>query len=206
MTALAGSEEKYAAMPYSDVVKGLNEVTQRASTRTRRQDERFGKWGTQVTNCTPTEGNHWVLTSVKYSDPPQAILWEPWKDNRYSKKLLVALQEVCGKKNVKVYYTAQQSDGWSCGYISAWWKLLMVSHGANFDDGRPIRGVPEQPPVGWAQLVWLMLELRDQGLKNTRASALNVGLYPYYTEAMNDHTVDFVGKTRAYLLKQLIQK
>jgi hypothetical protein len=51
-----------------------------------------------------------------------------------------------------------------------------------------------------------MLELRDQGLKNTRASALNVGLYPYYTEAMNDHTVDFVGKTRDYLLKQLIQK
>jgi hypothetical protein len=82
----------------------------------------------------------------------------------------------------------------------------MVHHRRNFDDGRPIDGVPEQPPVGLSQLVWLMLELRDRQVKNTRASALNVGLYPFYNAAMNDYTFDFVEKTKEYLLEQLNKK
>jgi hypothetical protein len=85
--------------------------------------------GNQVTNCSKARaaftgcsrgGIHWVLRSVKYSVPPQAILWEPVKNRSFSKRAVAALQEVCRKKDVKMYYTGQQSDGWSCGYISVW--------------------------------------------------------------------------------------
>lgn len=214
MAAMAGKEEKFSAQTYSDVVKGLKEVTERKDKRTRNQgvgvsDRRFGKWVTHVTNCSAKPGGiHWVLTSVKYSDLPEAIMWDPLKDSKISKPVLLALQEVCGNDNVKKYYTGQQkkSDGWSCGYISVWWKLLMVHHGNNHTDGRPIDAVPEKPPVGWDELVWLMLELRDSTSKNTKASAMNQGLYPFYNAAMNDHTFDFVERTRDYLLQKLKEK
>jgi hypothetical protein len=128
------------------------------------------------------------------------------KQGGCSAEVLASLKKVCGKENVKTYYTNQQSDGWSCGYICTWWKLLMVHHGKNFDDRRPIDAVPDQPPVGWDQLVWLMLELRDLGIADSRSSALNAGLYPYYIEAMNEHTIDFVEKTSDYLLEKLNKK
>ena len=51
-----------------------------------------------------------------------------------------------------------------------------------------------------------MLELRDLGVADSRSSALNAGLYTYYIESMNDHTIDFVEKTSDYLLEKLNKK
>lgn len=205
---MLGREERFAATAYDTLVEGLEEVTKpkgNRSQRAGRRDSRWGKWTTQITNCgsSVSSGIHWVLTSVKFSQPPEAILWEPLSNQQLSRSVVKALIGVCGKANVTIYNTKQQSDGWSCGYLSMWWKLQMFFHGQNFEDNRPFDATPDLPPVGWVHLIWLLLEARDAQNKCTRASAMNIAIAPILIEAMNDHNYDFVGSAMDCILSTL---
>jgi hypothetical protein len=195
--ALLGRDQRFPANAYDKIVEGLVDAT-----KSRRPDSRVGQWVTQVANCQDhtLSGNHWVLVSVKFVVPPEAILWEPMSNTSCSDPVIKALKGVCGPGNVKVLITGQETDGWSCGYISIWWNLLMFFHGELYPDKRPITAIPEAPPEGWSELVWLLLELRDKSKKSTRINAVHTGLSPYLLQAMNDHTFDFVAESTKHLL------
>ena len=119
------------------------------------------------------------------------------------KQSSVLLKRSVAKKNVKMYLTKQQKDGWRCGYISVWWKVFMSYHGKNYEDRRPIEGIPDKPPAGWEELVWMLLAFRDSSHASRKASVLNLALSHYVIRAMNDHDFNFVSEAKKYLLEQL---
>ena len=195
MTAMFGDDTVRPPLAYDHVARRMGVVVQRvkdlmakgkqAQADEVKRDFGWGKWTTQVTNCGASggKGTHWVLTSTYQSANPEAIIWEPLDSPVYAADAKNALEGVCGPEKVASHIMAQQHDGWSCGYIAAWWALhqhLMHADAAVMD-------TPPEPPTGWLEIVWLICLAQKKGLK-----ASGLGLRPIMDRAWDGINVDFV--------------
>ena len=189
MSAMLGDVGYYAPTAYDNIAGSLASAVAKKSTRRGKGTKpsgRWEKWTTQVTNCgvASSSGYHWTLTSTKFSTPPEAIVWEPLSERTRSTQIVAAFEKTCGKGNVPHHLMSHQSDGWSCGYIVAWW--VLHQHAVITDGGECLEN-PPKPPIGWTAAVWLMLEARDAG-----CSAFGLGLTPLLRRAWEGQDCDFI--------------
>jgi hypothetical protein len=117
----------------------------------------------------------------------------------HSRHIVEALKEVCGEDNVELRVTRQQTDGWSCGYISSWWNLRLELGQRYAGVSEPMEE-PAAPPAGWDNIIWLLLEARD--LQPTNEGALDLQVAPLYHRAQNE-SFDFVNETVQHLRTQI---
>ena len=191
MTALLGTTAVYAPTSYDVQARSLQQKVEHMAQldgeraiRAARRSARWGQWTTQVTNCgrAGTKGFHWVLSSTFFGERPLARLWEPLSSDDLSFDVFDAFRKVCGPVGVNQYIMKQQSDGYSCGYITVWWALYQ--HSIIKSGGQPMES-PPPPPAGWEKIVWIMLEAGQAGI-----GALDVHVYPFLTRLWNDYTYD----------------
>ena len=86
------------------------------------------------------------MTSTKFDTKPMAMVWEPLSQPGLSKKVVEALEEICGEGDVAHHVMSHQHDGWSCGYIAGWWSLYQHTI---IESGGACMERPPKPPVGW---------------------------------------------------------
>ena len=169
MSAMLGHNVVFAATSSEKIIDDLSSrLATVATVKDLTEEEKkikfkefhWKQWYTQITNTGKATGggDHWILTSVFFSDKPQIRLWEPLKSAfNGTKRAVRSFRKITD--DVVLHITKCQKDGWSCGYITVWW--AMYNQALN-SDGAHSMDEPDCPPhEGWSSIVWLLLEARD---------------------------------------------
>jgi hypothetical protein len=149
----------------------------------------WNKWKAQIINCgsSRTTGNHWILSMVKYSAEPVVLLWDPLNFDSVNKEIVPYLKKEIPAADISpVVLTGQQTDHWSCGYISCFWfliahKLALSGRGSAFVK-------PDAPPAGWSKLIWSLLQVKDLQRKHG-VDPMDIGAHEWLCQGWNDGTL-----------------
>jgi hypothetical protein len=167
----------------------------------RLKDKEFDNWESAILNTDKKgrPGKHWIigLWCVLSDYRTQVVLWEPWGTNRLSGHIRKFLELLPGV-TVIAHLTGVQVDFWRCGYICAYW-LLMINALIQNGEVPTEWKIPETHDFGggWEDFVWQLCRIRDLQQQLPKETARTIGIAAILRDCWDNGRPAFSRLTRA---------
>ena len=143
-------------------------------------------WELGIVNTDARRGVHWVTSAWNMVDYQiRVCVWDSLGTVNSSKHIKSLIEKKVRRPrrgrqqawsvDVEIFATGVQIDGWWCGYISYWFLLLrrLIESGGSCSHWRS----PPPPPPGWEDVVWKILDIKDELVYHPFYHQRDIGLF-----------------------------